>query len=145
MVQVCNINEMTPESVDFALAIVRSDRNIPDGVLHVPQLAPSWELFKDYLKWRDNRVWGATLFEECYVPRFIHELNAKSAKQRLNWIWLQSNRGCTVQVGCFCSKEGLCHRSVVGGILEGVGTEVTYSSGLSYAKYFDMWKKLLEV
>ena len=40
---------------------------------------------------------------------------------------------------CFCDEEGLCHRSIVGGMLQGAGLEV---KGLmrDYSYYYDWYK-----
>ena len=50
MVIIGRINQFKQDDCDFTLAIVRSFKNSSDWIQQVPQLSPSPELFRDYVR-----------------------------------------------------------------------------------------------
>lgn len=139
MVYILNIRE-AGRRFDQNLAIVRSMRSNSDFIVQEPLLAPSQNLFYRYLKLRDAKNWNAVSFREIYVPQFLRELKAnRDALDRLNEIY-RSAKTQDIALYCFCTDESLCHRSIIAGLLQGVGS--TVSAGADYSEYYEMFKSL---
>lgn len=84
MITVANIKDIEPGQYDEAWAIVRSPKNAPKWMRHVPELSPSWQLFELYRKKRASIQWTKAVFEEEYVPRFLNEMQTQAAREKLN-------------------------------------------------------------
>lgn len=134
--------------VDEVWAIVRSYKspiNIPGiPVYHVPQLSPSRELFGTYCQMKKAGTWNDEAFFKVYVPKFLSEMLEPSARDKLNLLWKKHNEGKTVVIVCYCVKDYLCHRSIVGGLLQGAGVTVFDAFGVStnYGGYYNDYMKL---
>ena len=50
MITITNIKDADPKEYDEIWAVVRSLKNKADYMKHVPELSPSWNLFKKYLR-----------------------------------------------------------------------------------------------
>ncbi len=117
-------------------AIVRSLKNPKPGMKQVKALSPSWNLFQAYRKAKDAGQFNADWFAAHYVPQFLEELKAnEEAKQLLNEL---AAREDNITLCCFCTDETLCHRSIIGGLLEAMGATVRYDSSQSYKHYADL-------
>ena len=93
-----------------------------EGILWVPDLAPSQRLFKKYL---DD--WRGTLIEDYwqqYVEMFQQELKQKSKLAALRKVWQFSSQGVSVALFCYCQSPEHCHRSLVGDFLRSYGASV---------------------
>ncbi len=136
MVTICQISKVNYAQYDEVWAIVRSLKYANPHVRHVPELSPSWTLFKLYMRLRDEGRWNKETFHKYYVPQFLKEMRGKEQQRLLNELFSTNKHICLV---CFCTEEELCHRSIVGGMLQGAGLDV---KGLSrdYSYYFDWWK-----
>lgn len=128
-------------SYDEVWIIVRSLKGGTPQVgncYHVPVLSPDWNLFKDYRKWADANAWNKECFMERYVPRFLKQMKTPEAKQALNSLYFKS-KNSNILLVCFCPNEEMCHRSIVFGLLQGVGTE---TNGNDYSHFYDMYKEV---
>lgn len=140
MIHISNIQNQNlgcSDVADEVWAIVRSGKRVPFWMQHIPELSPSWELFKQYLTWRDCGHWNKETFEQKYVPRFLSEFK-DGGEQVLNTL-VELKRlddaGKHVYLVCFCQDESLCHRSIVAGILQGLGFNV---DAPDYSRYYQM-------
>ena len=124
MIVVGNIKNVNVFEYDVVWACVRSMRHSKQGVTQVAELSPSWELFSEYRKLARAGNWNKETFTKVYVPKFLEEMKSKSARDRLNQLWKLDKRGYKVFIGCFCDDEELCHRSILAGLLQGVGSDV---------------------
>ena len=101
---------------DEIWCIVRSLKNgLPNAdvpIYHVPDLSPSFQLFKNYLAWRDQGVWNLQTFEQCYKPRFMQEMCNVQALAMLNRLY-EKSKVMDILIVCFCPDESMCHRSLV--------------------------------
>ena len=105
---------------DEIWCIVRSLRKLPKAnvpVKHVPELSPSTELFKDYLRWRDAGEWNMEKFEDEYKPRFLCEMRADNGMKFLKLLH-ESCKSKRIMIVCYCKDEAVCHRSLVRSIIE---------------------------
>ena len=133
MVTITDIRSVNYAEYDEVWAVVRSLKN-PGRMGHVPALSPSWELFRKYLRLRDTGQWNEASFQEIYVPVFLKEMQFESARRKLNeLVWLDRN-GKRICLVCFCPDETLCHRSILAGMLQHVGTSVQGVTG-DYSRY----------
>lgn len=140
MVTICQMSQIKYGTYDEVWAIVRSlkysEPRVRNIIRHVPELSPSWGLFKKYLRLREEGNWNEETFRTQYVPQFLREMRGKEQQRLLNELFMMNKHICLV---CFCSEEELCHRSIIGGMLQGAGLDV---KGLTrdYSFYFDWWK-----
>lgn len=122
--------------------IVRSPEKTPKTEKLIQELSPSKELFKAYRKAFHLGIFGETYFQESYVPQFLTDL-AKNQKalDQLEWL-CQNGKQQDIILGCYCEEEKLCHRSIIAGILLGMGAEIDTKK--EYIKYFETFKRLMQ-
>ena len=135
MLKIDNIRNINANKGFEHLIIVRSLRSKINGTLHVPTLSPSKDLFYSYLNWKKAGQWSKAKFELEYVPRFINEMKHNpNAIVILNSLCERSHNE-DIALYCFCDDESLCHRSIVAGILLGMGADIACDK--DYLKYYD--------
>lgn len=124
MITITNIRNVKPNQYDEVWAIVRSLKNKAQHIKHVPELSPSWDLFKQYLRLRDSGQWNAAAFKSIYVPAFLREMQAEQARKKISELVELDRQGKKICLVCFCYDETLCHRSIIAGILQCMGVQV---------------------
>ena len=94
--------------------IVRSLKHMPAGhnIYHVPQLAPSLDLFYTYLSLKRSGKWGVKAFDEIYKPRFLNEMRSAEALTYLNAL-AEKSKVKDILIVCYCTDKRTCHRSLV--------------------------------
>ena len=138
MITVTNIRNVDHTAYDEVWAIVRSLKN-PGKMKHVPELSPSWVLFRRYLDLRNTGRWNTEAFQGIYVPTFLEEMQTATARKKLNeLVWLDRRGRCSA-LACFCPDEDTCHRSIIAGILQHVGIEIQGVKGdySQYGRYYE--------
>lgn len=125
------------ENCDEVWAIVRSLKTKPQGVKQVPELSPSWALFKRYLSLRDNNNWNEESFMEVYVPQFLREMKDPAAQAKLEEL-IEKGKNGKMAILCFCDNETTCHRSIIAGILQSKGVRVFTQHKEDYASKYDI-------
>lgn len=94
MIFIGNIYRIKESDFDEVWAVVRSPKNIKSKtMLRVPELSPSWNLFKMYLSLKDKGQWDKEAFEEKYMPVFQKEMEHPKAKAKLEEVIEKSNAG----------------------------------------------------
>lgn len=116
--------------------IVRSPDVIPEGVTHVPQLAPSKELFQKYREAYHSGTFGKNFFDTIYVPQFIKELSENKAALDIFGELKRKSFADDYCLCCYCENEAMCHRSIIAGILLGMGAKIEAKK--EYIKYYNM-------
>lgn len=133
MITITNIRNVDYVAYDEVWAIVRSLKH-PGKMRHALELSPSWRLFKQYLQLRNAGTWNSEAFQNFYVPSFLQEMQTVAVKKKLNeLVWLD-RQGKRIALVCFCSDEAICHRSIIAGILQYVGTQIQGVKG-NYHQY----------
>ena len=134
MIYICDIWSIDPEiEFDEKWAIARHMKlqsNNP-GIVQHEELSPSEPLFA-----RAKR--GEIDFRKEYVPRFIEEIaDHQESTKALDYLVQADKDGKNIALICSCDNENECHRSIIGGILQGMGAKV---SGLTrdYSFYHRM-------
>lgn len=140
MIYIGNIRELN-KMLGIRLMIVRSlKREIP-GVIQIADLSPSPYLFREYLSLKKNGKWNMESFKSFYVPVFLKEIKEnKMAKSMLNKIYHLDKQGVDISLICFCPEEAMCHRSIVAGLLQGAGANVSCNTDYSY--YYSQYKTI---
>ena len=138
MIRITSISGLRNETIQFdeIWAIVRSLKNPIEGVRQVDILAPSKKLFFEYRRLVNEGRWDRKAFEEMYVPQFLWELKSNGKNgvwDALNYLYKADKDGKNVALVCFCTDETLCHRSVVGGLLQAVGCNVVMDTKIDYS------------
>jgi uncharacterized protein YeaO (DUF488 family) len=83
----------------------------------LPELAPSEALVKVALGARDERTW------QIFVKRYRAEMKRPPAARLLTLLAALS-QDTALSVGCYCSDETRCHRSVLRTLLEEHGARL---------------------
>lgn len=132
------IPKINPDDFDEVWWIVRSPDTIPVKeklVSLVSELAPSPELFWDYRQAFHAGRFGTEYFQNVYVPWFLKDLEKNlEAQERLEYLCKES-RTKKIALCCYCEDESLCHRSIIAGILLGMGAVIETKE--EYRKYFE--------
>ena len=102
------------------------------------ELAPSWDLFMESRSMMEKGEWNKDTFQTFYVPRFLQR--EPLGKESLNFIQRLS-KSQNIALVCFCTNEETCHRSIIAGLLQGMGVNVTLISGKDYSKYYQTYKE----
>ncbi len=107
-----------------------------DDYKYAPQLSPSQQLFDMHRKYRDSGQWNQKTFIEKYVPVFLNEMKQSQPADDLKKL-AELSKSKDIALCCYCDDERICHRSIVGGILKGLGAEIESSD--DYLKYYTMY------
>lgn len=136
MIAIRRISDVKPGEYDSVWAIVRSMKKQSPWMQQVPELSPSWDLFKKYRSLHESGQWDLSAFENLYVPQFLDEMKAPESRARLNELYARSKTE-RIALVCFCPNETMCHRSIIGGLLQGTGCQVDMQTDRRhyYAKY----------
>lgn len=126
MITITNIKNADPKEYDEIWAVVRSLKNKADYMKHVPELSPSWNLFKTYLNLKEAGNWNENTFRTIYRPQFMDEMKSTEAQKMLIEL-KHAGETKNVCIFCFCSDVNLCHRKLIGEILEYNGVPVRYA------------------
>lgn len=139
MIKIANVKDM-PISNFENWAIVRSFKGKSNVQWH-PELSPSSDLFGWYLELKGRGEWGKDTFVSEYLPSFLEEIaKSPAAREALNTLYFADKEGRNIALGCFCEEEALCHRSIVAGLLQGVGCNVRAES--DYTRYYAAYKEI---
>lgn len=138
-IYITNLRNISNVNAEAKFAIIRSYRRPIFGVQQLAALSPTTELFHKYLRLRDAGQWNARAFATEYVPDFIRDtICSDAAKYAIDNLVKMRQLNINIALGCVCDNETICHRTIVGGILEGYGLDVIYDSGRSYRFYNDL-------
>ena len=139
MIRITRINN-ADKSYDEVWAIVRSLKSRSDWIKQVTDLSPSPELFSTYRTLVNTNSWDINSYRNLYVSRFILDLQTNpTAREKLAYLYDQDRLGKKICLVCFCPDEEMCHRSIIGGILQGSGCNVVMDTDRDYSHYFKMY------
>ena len=143
MLTVGSYQEMDQNKYDENWLIVRKpDDFLPEFVKHVPAYSPSPDLFQKYREACQKKMFDQKFFNEVYVPQFVKELAENPEARALLQTLTDMSRGKNIMLACYCETETMCHRSIIAGILLGMGAEIsTEQEYLNYYKLYQMMKK----
>ena len=112
------------------------------GVFWIPELSPAMETFDLYLRRRSEGNWNKDVFVSEYLPSFLDDLLASEQAQCLmEKLRKSSEEGERIALACFCTDETICHRSIVSGILQGMGCQVQGNDYSAYYKEYLLHRK----
>lgn len=137
MITITNIRNINYVDYDEVWSIVRSIKN-PWRMKQIPEMSPSWKLFKKYLSFRDSGKWNTAAFQDVYVPTFLQEIRNAAARRKLTELIELDRQGKRVCLACFFPDETLCHRSIVAGILQYAGVTI-HGVKDDYSQYGKIW------
>lgn len=143
MIRFTNIRNLRKDEPEQWL-IMRSVKNKSDWLIHVPALSPSKELFFKYLNLKKKGQWNEDTFQKIYVPEFLYGIKANmdGSRDLLNRVYKMDKNGESVAMGCVCTIEEMCHRSIVAGLLQGAGCNVVTDTGKDYTKYWQQYQQM---
>lgn len=128
MIRIEQIPDISITEYDEVWWIVRSPDDTPKEEKLVQSMAPSIELFQKYREAFHAGRFDAEFFQKEYVPQFISELSKnEDVKEMLDYLYREGNRR-NIVLGCYCENETLCHRSIIAGILLGMGAKIQTDS-----------------
>ena len=142
MLTVGSYQEMEQNKYDENWLIVREPDDLPAFAKHVPALSPSPNLFQKYREACQEKMFDQKFFNEVYVPQFVKELFENAEALALLQTLTDMSKTKNIMLACYCETEGMCHRSIIAGILLGMGAEInTKQEYLNYYKLYQMMKK----
>ena len=135
MISSGNIFKTNPAEFDevwvicFAVDELRSLFEDFDNVFHVPELAPKESLFKEYRSMVHSGQWNEQSFKRCYVQKFLNDIQSSEAAMKQLRALVAVSEDKNIRLACFCpdDEEGICHRSIVAGLLLNMGACVECS------------------
>lgn len=139
MIEIRNIeNVKETDNFDFVFAIVRKIKDCPPWMIQLSALSPVEELLNHYIYLRDAEKWNEETFQKEYVPAFMKQIleNVQNIKEHLSKLRDWDKEGKNICLVCFCEDETICHRSIIAGILQGMGCHVRTETGRDYSHYF---------
>lgn len=142
MITTLNIREAQKGEYDDVWAIVRFYKGKSSWIKQVSDLAPSKSLCLKYNRLKDEGKWNKSAFENIYLPEFLNEMCCEQARKRLNELYKADRAGKNIALLCFCQDESLCHRSIIAGILQGVGCNVHTKLDKDYSKYYQDYMRI---
>lgn len=135
-VYIANIYHMPKTKAHFNYAVMQSWRPT-EGIIQLKDLAPKYPLFQRYLELKREGDWNSNTFNNIYVPQFLRDLRSNPRSvDALDRIVELCSIGVDVALGCSCLDETLCHRSILAGILSGLGCEVITETGHDYSEMY---------
>lgn len=136
MISIHGIRKLDYKKYDQVWAVVRSMSYQNPHIAQMSILSPPPALFHKYLEWRDLGMWNHETFLNKYVPEFLQYIHDnKDANQMLGTLSRMSEK-LHICLTCFCPDETLCHRSILAGLLQGLGCKVETETGNDYTAYF---------
>lgn len=139
MIAIKNIRDVNYAGYDEVWAIVRKMQRPNPNIIQVPALSPSWDLFSKYMDLKNNNNWNAETFRTVYLPQFLNEMHSAEARAELNKLYKLDKAGRNICLVCYCVDETLCHRSIIAGLLQGVGCNVVGVKA-DYSSYYTQYK-----
>lgn len=139
MIKVSNIANIDLENCDEIWWIVRKLDRPLGRAKHVSELGPSAELFKEYRRVYHEGMFNDDYFQNVYVPRFLKELSVNKRALEFLKILCEESERKNIVLSCYCENELLCHRSIVAGILLGMGALV--DTDQSYVRYYEKFNE----
>ena len=135
MISIGNIFKTNPAEFDevwvicFAVDELRSLFEDFDNVFHVPELAPKESLFKEYRSMVHSGQWNEQSFKRCYVQKFLNDIQSSEAAMKQLRALVAVSEDKNIRLACFFpdDEEGICHRSIVAGLLLNMGACVECS------------------
>lgn len=135
MISIGNIFKTNPAEFDevwvicFAVDELRSLFEDFENVFHVPELAPKESLFKEYRSMVHSGQWNEQSFKRCYVQKFLNDIQSSEAAMKQLRALVAVSEDKNIRLACFCpdDEEGICHRSIVAGLLLNMGACVECS------------------
>ena len=143
MIKIGCISQINSDDYDEVWWIVRAPQREPVNEKHVLELSPSKELFKDYRDVFHAGRFNEEYFLTVYIPQYLRELVANKQAMRILNLLREESLQKNIILGCYCESEMLCHRSIVAGILLGMGAEIETDD--RYLQYYNMFKMINDV
>ena len=140
MLTVGNYLELNQNKYDENWLIVCKPDDIPEFVKHVPLLSPSYDLFRKYRDAYHAGLFDQNFFDKVYVPRFLQELSENAEALALLQYLTKESREKDIMLACYCEKEKMCHRSIIAGMLLGMGAEINTKQ--EYRKYYELYRMI---
>jgi uncharacterized protein YeaO (DUF488 family) len=130
-------DEQLPKSFE-KWAVVRSPQDLSNEYTLIQALAPSLQLFKKYREAYHQGRFDSDFFQNEYVPQFIQELSSEA--ESLLFELVKASKEKDVILCCYCEDVYLCHRSILAGILLGLGADI--ETERDFLKYYTMYQKM---
>ena len=124
MIICCSIRERFAPNAHI-WACVRSFGKLNPAVYqHVPELSPSWNLFKKFRNIQATYGWNRENFLRLYGECFPKEMENPVSQKKLAEALALDRAGETVYLCCFCADPSTCHRSLLAEMLRNMGANV---------------------
>lgn len=128
---------------DIWVVMLYSPKDRPANFHHVRALAPSQALYNNFRIMKDMGEWNLHNFQTLYVPPYMSEITSNSySKSQLESLIQLACEGRNIAIVCTCYYEELCHRSVLGGIVQATCPSIQVNCERDYSHY---WREHITV
>lgn len=128
------------DDYDEMYMIVRSMKPINPKIKQLDILSPQSSLFKFHRECVNKGTWNQSTFDKAYAPIFITQLqHSPYANKVLDDLYRKDDAGKRICLMCYCTNESMCHRSIIAGILQGMGCNVKIPTNSDYSRYYNQF------
>ena len=128
------------DDYDEMYMIVRSMKPTNPKIQQLGILSPQPSLFKFHRECVNKGTWSQSTFNKAYVPIFITQLqHSPYAEKVFDDLYRKDDVGKNICLMCYCTNEAMCHRSIIAGILQGMGCDVKLASNADYSGYYNQF------
>lgn len=141
MITVCKISDVHRGEYDRVYCIMRYFHGGCNWIIHNPSLAPSSKIFSAYRRAKEEGRWDEDYFKSNYVGAFLQEMLSDEARVALQYHAAEGDKK-NIALVCCCPDESMCHRSIIAGLLKGMGADVRTESGRDYLEYYQQYLRM---
>ena len=118
----CSLSKLKDYDAKYKYFIVRYPKGVSvDGLIHMPELAPSGELLSAIKQQQHDNVFTI----ENYKDRLLAELaDNEDAISAVDDIGIKLDSGDDVLLVCFCGDPNICHRKILAEVFSANGYDV---------------------
>lgn len=122
---------------DIWVVMLYSPKGRPANFHHVKALAPSQELYQNFQVMKDMGEWNLNNFQALYAPRYMSGIMSNGySRSQLECLIQLACAGRNIAIVCTCYHEDLCHRSILGGIVQATCPGVVVDCLGDYSHYW---------
>ncbi len=120
------------------VVMLYAPKDIHVGFRHVRALAPTSQLYQQFKALKDKGHWGQGTFDIVYAPQYVTELLSRSASMdAASELLNKASCGISIALVCTCYRESLCHRALLGGLVQKTIPDIQVKAEQNYQRYWD--------
>lgn len=120
------------------VVMLYAPKDIPTKLRHVRALAPTSQLYQQFKALKDKGHWGQDTFDTVYAPQYVAELLSRpTSMDAAGELLDKASCGRSIALVCTCYHESLCHRALLGGLVQKAVPGVEVKAEQNYQRYWE--------